>query len=77
MVTTKVYTRPCKLSIDYVKKVFLLKPSQIIDYLNLKTPIYQKTAAYGHFGREDVKFSWEETNKVEQLKDALNGDLLD
>jgi S-adenosylmethionine synthetase len=54
-----------------IRKVFPLKPAQIIKYLNLKTPIYQKTAAYGHFGREDEGFYWENTNKIEELKKAI------
>jgi S-adenosylmethionine synthetase len=40
----------------------------MIDQLNLKRPIYQKTAAYGHFGREDPDFTWEKTDKAEILK---------
>jgi S-adenosylmethionine synthetase len=39
--------------------------------LDLKRPIYQKTAAYGHFGREDPDFTWEKTDKAEALKAAL------
>jgi len=54
-----------------VKKHFILTPLGIIDYLNLKRPIYRKTAAYGHFGREEKEFTWEKTNKVKDLlKDA-------
>ena len=45
---------------------FKLKPKEIIETLNLKKPIYQKTAAYGHFGRNE--FPWEETNKADSLK---------
>ena len=54
-----------------VREVFDLRPAAIIDELNLLKPIYAPTAAYGHFGRTDVKFPWEETNRIEQLKDAL------
>ncbi|MFH1644731.1 MAG: methionine adenosyltransferase [bacterium] len=53
-----------------IRKVFPLKPAQIIEYLDLKKPVFAATAAYGHFGREE--FSWEKTNKVEELKQALN-----
>ena len=53
---------------EAVRKVFPLKPADIISYLDLKRPIYAKTAAYGHFGREDKDFYWEKTNKVEELK---------
>ena len=54
-----------------VKEVFDLRPGAIIRDLKLRRPIFQKTAAYGHFGRQDADFTWEETNKVEQLKDAV------
>ena len=54
-----------------VRKVFDLRPAAIIDELDLKRPIYAKTAAYGHFGRTDVEFPWEELNKVEELKAAI------
>ncbi len=54
-----------------VKKHFDLTPNGIIKYLKLIRPIYRKTAAYGHFGREDKDFTWEKTNKVKDLlKDA-------
>lgn len=52
-----------------VKKVFDCTPAGIIKTLDLKRPIYQKTASYGHFGRED--FPWEKTDKIEELKVAL------
>jgi S-adenosylmethionine synthetase len=54
---------------ELVREVFDLRPAAIIDYLDLKRPIYQKTAAYGHFGRTEPEFSWEHTNQVERLKD--------
>lgn len=54
-----------------VRKVFDLRPAAIIDELDLKRPIYSKTAAYGHFGREDADFTWEATNKVDELKEAI------
>ena len=54
-----------------VREVFGLKPAQIIQALNLLRPIYQKTAAYGHFGRELPEFTWEYTNKAAELKRAL------
>ena len=53
-----------------VEKVFDLRPAGIIDALDLRRPIYRKTAAYGHFGRELPEFTWEHTNKVEDLKAA-------
>ncbi len=52
---------------EIVKKVFDFRPKQIIEHLNLKRPIYQKTAAYGHFGRNDPDFTWEKTDKVDEI----------
>ncbi|MBI2042137.1 MAG: methionine adenosyltransferase [Candidatus Nealsonbacteria bacterium] len=54
--------------IEIVKKVFDFRPKQIIEQLNLKRPIYQKTAAYGHFGRNDADFTWEKIDKAEDLR---------
>ena len=54
-----------------VRNVFDLRPAAIIDELDLKRPIYSKTAAYGHFGREDADFTWEATNMVDELKEAI------
>ncbi|HEY3119419.1 MAG TPA: methionine adenosyltransferase domain-containing protein, partial [Vicinamibacteria bacterium] len=45
-----------------------LTPGGIIEYLNLRRPIYKKTAAYGHFGRNEPEFTWERTDKVEALR---------
>ena len=53
-----------------VREVFPLKPRQIIQHLDLIRPIYKKTAAYGHFGRNDPDFTWERTDKVEELRRA-------
>jgi S-adenosylmethionine synthetase len=53
-----------------VRKHFELKPAGIINMLNLKRPIYKKTAAYGHFGRTDKDFTWEATNKARVLARA-------
>ena len=56
---------------EIVKEVFNLKPAAIIEQLNLLRPIYRRTAAYGHFGRIDdlESFTWEKTDKAEQLRD--------
>ena len=51
-----------------VKKNFDMRPSKIIETLSLKRPIYKKTAAYGHFGRNDPSFSWEKTDQAQFLK---------
>jgi len=55
-----------------VRKIFPLKPAELISYLDLKRPIYAKTAAYGHFGREEDEFTWEKTTKVNELKKELS-----
>jgi S-adenosylmethionine synthetase len=52
---------------DLVRANFKLKPREIIETLNLRRPIYRKTAAYGHFGRNDADFTWEATDKAEKL----------
>ncbi len=54
-----------------VLEVFDFRPKAIIEHLKLKRPIYKKTAAYGHFGRNDPDFTWEKTDKVEELKKAI------
>ena len=53
---------------DLVVKHFDLRPKAIIQHLNLLRPIYEKSAAYGHFGREDADFTWEKTDKAANLK---------
>jgi S-adenosylmethionine synthetase len=54
-----------------VRDIFDTSPAGIIKTLDLKRPIYKKTSAYGHFGRSDVDFSWEQTNKTDLLKTLL------
>lgn len=54
-----------------IKDVFDLRPRAIVESLDLLRPIYSKTAAYGHFGRELPEFSWEKLNRVEELRSAL------
>lgn len=56
--------------VEAVEKTFDLRPGAIIRDLDLRRPIYEKTAAYGHFGREDADFTWENTDRVEELKAA-------
>ncbi|MEK6929227.1 MAG: methionine adenosyltransferase [Thermoproteota archaeon] len=55
---------------ELVRKNFNMKPSGIISQLDLKRPIYRKTAAYGHFGRNEPEFTWEKTDKADVLKKA-------
>jgi len=55
---------------DLVIEAFDFRPAAIIESLDLQRPIYRETAAYGHFGRDDVEFPWERTGKAELLKSA-------
>ncbi|MFZ5468123.1 MAG: methionine adenosyltransferase [Myxococcota bacterium] len=54
-----------------VRQVFGLKPREIIEHLDLLRPIYQRTAAYGHFGRSEKEFTWERTDKKDALREAV------
>ncbi len=56
-----------------VNKHFDLRPAAIINYLDLRRPIYKQTAAYGHFGREDLDLPWEKTDKAEILRKEVRG----
>ncbi|MEK6659820.1 MAG: methionine adenosyltransferase [Campylobacterota bacterium] len=56
---------------ECVKELFDLSPKGIIKSLDLLRPIYRKTAAYGHFGREDDDFTWEKTDRVQEIRDYL------
>ncbi len=53
---------------ELIRAHFSLTPQQIIDSLNLRQPIFRKTATYGHFGREDEGFTWELTDKADLLR---------
>jgi len=57
--------------VEAVRQVFDLRPGAIVRDLDLRRPIYQKTAAYGHFGRPDPDFTWESTSRAADLKSAL------
>jgi S-adenosylmethionine synthetase len=57
--------------LELVKKHFDMRPKAIIDHLRLLRPIYRKTAVFGHFGRDDPDFTWERTDKAEELRKAL------
>ena len=56
--------------VELVREYFDLRPKGLIDMLDLKRPIYQATAAYGHFGREEEEFTWEKTDKADLLRKA-------
>ncbi|MGD9329934.1 MAG: methionine adenosyltransferase domain-containing protein, partial [Desulfobacterales bacterium] len=60
---------PKKRVKEIIREVFDLRPAAIIDYLDLLRPIYLPTAAYGHFGRSEDTFSWEKTNKADEMRD--------
>ena len=53
---------------DIVGEFFSLTPSEIIRHLDLRRPIFKKTAAYGHFGRNDPDFTWEKTDKADLIR---------
>jgi S-adenosylmethionine synthetase len=53
---------------ELITRHFDLRPGAIIRDLGLRKPIYRKTAAYGHFGRDDIEFPWEKTDKAAMLK---------
>jgi S-adenosylmethionine synthetase len=55
---------------EIVRRQFDFRPRAIIEYLNLRRPIFRKTAAFGHFGRNDPDFTWEATNRVKDLRNA-------
>jgi S-adenosylmethionine synthetase len=55
---------------DLVRQNFPLTPRGIIEHLDLRRPIYRKTAAFGHFGRDDKDFTWEATDKAAVLREA-------
>lgn len=61
-----------KVPVEFIEKLiykhFDLRPAAIIDYLDLRRPIYKQLAAYGHFGRDDLNLSWERTDKADILK---------
>ena len=55
---------------ELVREHFDLRPAAILRDLDLRRPIYAKTAAYGHFGREDAEFTWERTDRADTLREA-------
>ena len=54
--------------VNLIEENFELRPAGIIDMLNLRQPIYRQTAAYGHFGRDDIDLPWEHTDKAKTLR---------
>ena len=64
-------TVPDEVISEAVRKVFDFRPAAIIRDLGLRRPIYRQLAAYGHMGREDLGVRWEDTDKVEALRRAV------
>jgi len=60
---------PKQRIVEIIKEVFDLRPAAIIEYLDLLRPIYRKTSAYGHFGRNEPEFTWEQTNMADMLRE--------
>ena len=59
---------PDERIVELINEVFDLRPAAIIRALDLRRPIYKKTSAYGHFGREDEDFTWERTDRADELR---------
>ena len=59
------------LILETIKNNFDLSPNGIITYLDLLKPVYSKTSAYGHFGKENEGFTWENTNKIDLFKSLM------
>jgi S-adenosylmethionine synthetase len=57
---------------EAISKVFSFKPASIIEYLKLARPVFRKTSANGHFGREDPDFTWENVDKAQELANAIS-----
>jgi S-adenosylmethionine synthetase len=71
MVDTKGTSRISENALaNLIRDSFDLTPRGIIEELNLRRPVYQATAAYGHFGREEEGFTWEKSDKAESLRNA-------
>jgi len=58
--------------VEILRRFFKLTPKGIIEYLDLRRPIYQKTASYGHFGRSEPEFTWERTDLAGEIRKAAN-----
>ena len=67
-------SRTSKIPPDKIAKIinehFDMRPKAIVKYLDLRKPIYKKTACYGHFGRNEPGFTWEKTDRAEELRKA-------
>ncbi len=66
--THQTETVPIDKLVKAIRNIFPLTPNAMIDHLKLRRPIYKQTAAYGHFGRNEAGFTWEDTNMIEPLR---------
>lgn len=62
-------TIPIERIVEIIKELFDFRPREMIEYLNMRRPIFRKTACYGHFGRPDPDFTWERLDMVEKIKE--------
>jgi S-adenosylmethionine synthetase len=67
-------TIPVEKILDIINKLFNFRPKHMIEYLNLRRPIFRKTACYGHFGRNEPEFTWEKLDMVEKIKELAGFD---
>jgi S-adenosylmethionine synthetase len=67
-------TIPVDKILDIINKLFNFKPKHMIEYLDLRRPIFRKTACYGHFGRNEPEFTWEKLDMVEKIKELAGFD---
>ncbi|MFZ8830595.1 MAG: methionine adenosyltransferase domain-containing protein, partial [Thermodesulfobacteriaceae bacterium] len=67
-------TIPVEKILDIINKLFNFRPKHMIEYLDLRRPIYRKTACYGHFGRNEPEFTWEKLDMVEKIKELAGFD---
>jgi S-adenosylmethionine synthetase len=67
-------TIPVEKILDIINKLFNFKPKHMIEYLDLRRPIFRKTACYGHFGRNEPEFTWERLDMVEKIKELAGFD---
>jgi S-adenosylmethionine synthetase len=67
-------TIPVEKILDIINKLFNFKPKHMIEYLDLRRPIFRKTACYGHFGRNEPEFTWEKLDMVEKIKELAGFD---
>ena len=65
---------PVEKILEIINELFDFRPKHMIDYLDLRRPIFRKTACYGHFGRNEPEFTWEKLDMVEKIKELAGFD---